>query len=592
MNPEVFFAEGLELLEVGKQEKKKQFLHLACKKFQKATDEAPSHLDAWKAWGTALELLGEPVLAKEKYAHLTPSPELYRSLGRVSYQIAEESGEITDIKEAVQWLEKAEGPDCPGDYWIERGKAYLLMSEKVRDYRLITRAIQAFKKGVSMMIGSATGWKHLAAAMQKFYLHSQEEDHFSQASDCYAAALQLHPSDGELWLEWAEFLLDSGRKTRDEKKLNLGVEKCRQAHVYLPKDPHVLAAWAQILALLGEITERADLLFEAEAKMNTATEMDEDDPWLSYAFGMCYISFADYFEDPDYLLQAIEKLQWSLSLDRTLYQSWHAMAKCFQIYASIQNDTDSLQKAIRFYSKAETLFPSRDYIVDGAIALTQLGEINSEPTLLEEAIRRFEWALDEQKNALYSHTEWFFYYACALDLLASHLDEEHLYLKAIEMLSHVIMVEPAFPHLHHKVGLVLSHLADFRGSPQEFYRAQHHYRLALKADAENDFVLVDWGVSLMNLSEYLLDTEEKEMVLREAHAKLSQAAALGSVQSFYHLACFHSLLHEYEMALYFLEKSRQANVLPTLDEILDEEWLEGLRMTSHFQNFLTQIEKK
>lgn len=584
---ELYHTQGLALLELGAQDK--QNFHLACKKFEQATKIKPDYFEAWDSWGKALESLQQYALAKEKYAKSSPGPELHWNVGRMAYLIAQESGEVSDAKEAVNALEKAENNELPGEYWLDRGKAYLFLSEQVRDGRLIIKSINAFKRGVSLLLGSAKGWKYLAQAMQRHYLQTHEEDHFVQASECFSAALHLHPSDGELWLQWAEFLLDGGRKVRDEKRLHLCMEKCRQAQIYLPKHPRVLAIWAQALALVGEITQRADLLKEAEEKMEAAIELDENDPWLFYAFGMCYISFAHYFEDTDYFFQAIEKLQWSLSLDRTLHASWHAMAKC---YNAFHEEIESLQKAVRFYAKAEALFPCTSYLVDYAVALTQLGELKNEPSLFEEAIRRFEWALVEQKNALYAHTDWLFYYAVSLDLYANYHDEEGYYLKAIEMLSHVVMVEPDFPHLHQRIGLVLAHLSDLRETSDNFYRALHHFRLAHKADPENDFVILDWGVCLLSLSRYLYDTEEKEMILREAQIKLNLAASLGNVQAFYHLACFHTLFQQYETALYFLEKANRAKSLPPMEEILEDEWLDGLRSTPLFQNFLTQLEKK
>ncbi len=585
-NPELYYRQGLALMEM----KEARCLQLACKQFKRATELKPNYSEAWQSWGRALEALEDPILAKEKYTRANS----HWDMGRMAYLIGKESGEVSDVKEALDALEKAgnQQSNLPGKYWIDFGNAYLLMAELVRDPHLITKSIHAFKRAVSLMLDSPEGWKHLARAIERLYQQTHEEDHFTQANECFAAALHLHPCDGDLWLQWAQFLLDSGRRSRDEKRLNLGLEKCRQAQIYLPKDPHVIATGAQLLALLGEITESVGLLYEAEDKMNAAMDMDEDDPFLSYAFGICYISFAHYFEDPDYFSQAIEKLQWSLSLDRTLHASWHAMAQCYSALAQIDEDEESLKTAIRFHAKAEALFPSTSYLAAYAIALTQLGEMKNEPTLFEEAIRRFEWALSQQKNALYSHPEWLFYYAVALDLYANYQDEEGYYLKAIDILSQVIMVEPDFPLLHQRLGLVLAHLAELRESPEGFYRAVHHFRLALKNDPENDYVLLDWGVCLLNLASYLYDTEEKEMVLREAQNKLNAAARLGNVQAFYQLACFYSLFQQYETSLYFLDKAGRAHALPTIEEILDDEWLEGLRRTAPFQDFLIHLEKR
>lgn len=44
-----------------------------------------------------------------------------------------------------------------------------------------------------------------------------------------------------------------------------------------------------------------------------------------------------------------------------------------------------------------------------------------------------------------------------------------------------------------------------------------------------------------------------------------------------------------EKSLYFIQKSHEAKSLPTLDELLDDDWLEGLRLTASFQEFLSHL---
>jgi hypothetical protein len=74
--------------------------------------------------------------------------------------------------------------------------------------------------------------------------------------------------------------------------------------------------------------------------------------------------------------------------------------------------------------------------------------------------------------------------------------------------------------------------------------------------------------------------------------KLLTAAKLGNEQALYPLACLHSILGHYETSLMLLEKARVAKSLPPLEELLDDEWLDGLRHTPEFQEFLSILAPK
>jgi tetratricopeptide (TPR) repeat protein len=117
----------------------------------------------------------------------------------------------------------------------------------------------------------------------------------------------------------------------------------------------------------------------------------------------------------------------------------------------------------------------------------------------------------------------------------------------------------------------------------------NHFRLALKHEEENDFVILDWGTTLINIAQYTYDKDLADQCHREAENKLMQASRLGNQQAFYHLACLYSLLGQYEKSLHFLQKSYDAKSLPCLEELLNDDWLDGVRMTASFQEFLSHL---
>ncbi len=58
-NPELFFKQGLSLLEYGEQEKNEKYLKEAGRCFKQATTIEPNYFDAFMAWGHTPYLLGE-----------------------------------------------------------------------------------------------------------------------------------------------------------------------------------------------------------------------------------------------------------------------------------------------------------------------------------------------------------------------------------------------------------------------------------------------------------------------------------------------------------------------------------------------------
>lgn len=610
-NPELFYRQGLALFEYGSEEGKEKALLLASKQFKTATTLCPAYFDAWLAWGNTLAFLGitqhkhhyfleaEEKLKKAiEFSQEKPTDilaDLHWDYGVVWNRIGVHSGEAMDLQLALNAFHKAcqYQENLPEEFWNNYGNVCLQMSDHLNDIRLNVKAINCFKHAVSISISSYEGWIQLAHALKKLYAQTHDEDHFAQANDCFASASHLKPQETQMWFEWARFLCESGSRNCDLKRLRACIEKCQLSYACNPNQPPMIAIWAEALAMVGELTDRVDLIYEAENKISEAIELsEEDDPDIWYSYGMCLNSFARYFGDIDYFYQAIEKFQYGLSIDRTCHRHWYAVAKAYVSVGEEEDDIDSYEKAVRFYAKALGLHSCSFYIFDYAFALSRLGEMKEDQKILELAVSQFEQALHIQKNALYFHPDWLFHYAEALDILGDFYEYEAYYLKSIEILSHVLMVDPDFPTIHHRLALAFSHLGELMNNLEYFYRAVHHFRLAAKHEEDNDQMILDFGVTLINLAQHLHDPEETDALYLEADHKLMQAAKLGNQQAFYHLGCLNSILGHYDRAMHFLEKSYATKTLPAIDELLDDEWLDGLRNTSPFQEFLSHLKKR
>jgi tetratricopeptide (TPR) repeat protein len=607
-NPQTLFRQGLALFEFAHEEKKPKALFLSCKKFKAAAALQAQFFENWVAWGNALSMLGNSLKdhhyfcqAEEKYRRAIalsqdqPSEAVIEVLwdyGKIWLHIANHSQEALDLQMALEAFHKAAllQETLPPEFWLDYGRAHFALATRINDLRLFVKAINCFKHAISLGISSYEGWLLLSNSLRMLYTYTHDEDHFVQANDCFAQAALTKPQEGKTWVEWAEFLLDCSRRTRDVKKLHQCLEKCERAAPSLPKDPLLLGIWSEALALLGSLTEKIDLLCEAQNKIILAVEVCPDHVDLWYSYGICLQSLGHYFSDIDYYYQAIEKFQQGLSIDRTSHRLWHALANAYSLAGQMQQEEESLERACRFYLKAIDLSYNSFYVFDYALTLAKWGELTHNRELLETAVCQFERALNMQKNAIYLHPDWLFHYAVALDALGDFHEEASYYRRCIEILAHVLTIDPDFPSIHYKLALAYTHLGELTGETDAFYRSIHHFRLALRYEEENDTIVLDWGITLIHLAEHSPETEA-EGIFREAEQKLLRAAKGGNASSYYYLAGLYSLTGYPKRALPLLEKAREFEALPLLEEILQDDWLDNLRSDGDFRNFLMELEK-
>ncbi|MCK4934062.1 MAG: hypothetical protein KAR79_00585, partial [Simkaniaceae bacterium] len=459
-NAKLYHSQGLALLEYGAEEGRAKELRLASKRFKIATRLNPKHFDAWHAWGNVLHLLGKSKNekhffnnSKNKYKKAialisNQSPEviaeLYSDYGDIWMKLAEFSGEATDLHIALKAYETATTylEDLSEEFWQNFGHVCLMLGKQTNDVRLFSKAINCYKNAISISISSSESWFFLAQSLKTIYSYTHDEDHFMQASECYETAANLKPSDTIIWLNWAMLLNDAGIANKDTKCLRSAIEKCRTANLCNTKDPLTITVWAEALAELGLITERLELIHEAEAKITEATELHEDLPEVWYSYGVTLTCLATYYNDLDTYYQAMEKFQEGLQLKKSCHKIWFALGKTSFIISQIENEPKSFERTCRFYKRAIGLHVSSSYHYNYAVALSSLGEHIHDENTIEHALKHFELAINLQKNAAYEHPEWLFQYGCTLDFYSEFSENEANYVKAIEILNHVLMVDP------------------------------------------------------------------------------------------------------------------------------------------------------
>lgn len=614
-NPQVWYRQGLAFFEYGSEEGKEKALLLANKYFKIATQHDPRYFDAWVAWGNALLQLGRfhaehhfLLEAKGKYQKALELSEgqsseilaeLYWDYGIAWSEIAKHSGEALDIRLAIESFQVSlqYQPNPTPEFMNDCGQAYLSMALLVTDSRFLYQAVEFLQKAVAASPVYFDGWSTLAEVYSQLYINTLDEQFTHKASEAYAQAVKAtrnHPElQAEIWLNWAQILAESGRLNRDIKMLRQSIEKCARAATFDPKNPLIVAQWVESLSYLGLSSSRLDLLIEAENKALKAADQFPDDPDLWHAYGVCLLQFGRYYGDPDYFEMAIEKLQYGLSIDRSSAEHWHTLGLAHKFYADVTNDTDLLERANRFLSKAIDLKPSYPALIfDTACSLLYFSETIDDLSTLESSLYYFETLLQNHKEALLHHPEWLFEYGCANAWLGDYTEESSHFYRAIEIFSHVLLIDPDFATIHYRIGMCYVELGHIHGDGEFYKKAIHFFKLAARQDSEDEQVWIDWGLCLIHLAHHTLDTDTMNQHYWDAEQKIAHAGTLGHPNAYYNLACLYSILGRTAEAMDLIRKALAARSLPPIEEMLEDEWLDNLRSTSSFVQFLSALEAK
>ena len=610
-NYDVWYREGQAFFDYGMWEDKEKALLIASRYFKLAVQLAPDRFEIWSCWGSVLLQLGIAynehhfyLEAKEKlqkaidFGKSVPRhalAQLYWDYGLVWTELAQHSGEAVDVRLSIQAFQTS--MNCQDalqpNFLNDCGNAYLQMGLLINDSRLYLQAVEHLRNAVLANPHYLEGWMSLANAYSQLYINTMNERYVSLANDCYAHLSVEAPENAECWLGWAQLLGESGHQNRDPKKLSLSIEKCIRCHSIDPDHPLLHCQWVESLSELGKQTSRLDLLIEAENKILRSTDQYPDDPDLWHAYGMCMIAFGHYYQDPDYYESAIEKLQYGLSLDRTHAEIWHALAIAHAEAANLTDDLDLIERSTRFFTRAMDLKAACPSLVfDAANAHLLSFELNDQYKDLDQSIRLYESLLQNQKEALLNHPEWLFKYATALEWLGNYTDEDNHFIRALDLYFHVLLLDPETPKIHLHIAICLRHLGESSGEAEYFRRALHHFRFALRQDEEDEEVWLEWGLASILLAHYSLEQETMHQCYADAEQKITRAGQLGNLNAYYNLACLYSITSRFDDAISLLRRAQKADALPTVEEMADDEWLDNLRQTEQFAQFLSSLETK
>jgi tetratricopeptide (TPR) repeat protein len=607
-NAEVLFRIGCAF---ANREDSLEHLQLAKTWIEKCLKLSPESFNARLALANLLNTLGfitreieylqegsqhfEQALEEGKDLDETTISHIYWKWAVCGYQMGKISGEAVDFHLSIEKFRLAAEKKLDNlEFWNAYGDSFAELACLLGRNDLFLEVVEIYRKGLRHAFDSFEGWLNLGCAFQRLFEFNYLEEYFIQADECFKMASQIDNSNSLLWLKWAELFSFNGKLRRNVESLNLSFEKFQKAAECEPDEALILSFWGEALMLYGAHTENVDFIREAQRKIILSIELNPKLAETWYFYGCSLNELGRYFCEERFYHEAIEKFQHGIQIKSHEPLLWYGLALSHFAIGELREDAIWLEKAShlcsRVLEKGGQNF--RQFWNDWGVTLMKLAELTGDKVHVEAAIEKFEQALSVEKDSLEfaeADPEWLYNYGCALDFLGDFTENISCYEKAIQVLERVLEIDPNYHHARYNLALAYAHLGELVMDVESFHKSIEQFQLLLTQDREDEMSWNDFGVTLIHLSQLIHDSSRPEQThkMQEiAESKLLHAASLGCIQAYYNIACLYSLMGHFPASIHFLEKASQVQALPALEDMMNDEWLEGVRATLEFQEFV------
>lgn len=592
-------------------------LMAACKCLEAAVALNPTYFDGWSAWGTVLVRLGsiqsqmsycqeadEKFLLAEQYSDNASKEQkghLYWRWATCWSLMGQLSGEPCDFQKALEKYQIAAQQELnEAEFWNDYGNIVAEVGMLLGRDELYGEAIQYFHNTIMLQDDHFQAWLSLACCNLRMYASTRDEEYCAFAQEAFVKAETLRNQDMDLWLNWGRLHVLIGKGTQDAEAIQQACEKFEKADQCEANNPYVLCNWAEAQMLSGVHSERVDWLKEAEKKLIKSLELLSDNSEAWGIYGTCLTELGRYFQDENYYFQAIEKFRYALSLSPRHPLLWHGLALAYFAVGDMHDDVEMMENAVQSCAKVIEYGgdPFPQFWNDWGVALMKLGEMAQDQDAIELAIDRFGNACGEYKgeiDLLTTDLEYLYNYGCAYDFLGDYTDDQHHYERAVYLLTHVLQRNPNHGNARYNLAIALTNLGETTEDMDHFHKSLELFQQLLSTHSEDENMWNDWGMTLLNVAQLSHDQmhpEVSQSLYHQAEEKMIHAIALGAQETFYNIACLYSLMNNNAAAMHFIERAEQADVLPPIDEVLSDDWLESVRSTTEFRNFITLLSHK
>lgn len=591
---------------------KGSFFLLALDKLRLADEKNPDFFqtesDWLQLWGNILVQLGkllndssffEGALEKYRQAAFQTGPGLYWDWADAWALLGQKSGEHTDIQQALAKYQNAqhEGMHLPF-FRLDYGKTLVYYGQFMGNPYIVEEGLQLYRGVIAdtyypdeePTILHNVAWRQLALGAKVLFQISHRQDDFEEAGKVFRDAILVSPKNSDLWLDWGELYLEAGWLRRDLKLLEEGLEKLTSSKIKECDPLRVSYLLSRGLVMLGLFVESLKLIKEGEERVRRALEAAPQDRSLIFARGLAELGLGLYFSDGDAFARAASIFERGIRQEATAIENWYALFQTYLAWGLDESSETLLQKGITAIARVCALLPfSPIHLNEWGVALLRLREFKKHEeaaqACIEEAIDKFKkaWELLEENETLYN-------WGCALDQLGDIIGDEGIYGEAIDLLSRALEKSPSQLHIRYHLGLAFSHLGELTGDKECLSQAIEQLELVAKATEDDENVWCDLGYALLNLSQVHFDSfcpEEGESQKYEAEKVFLHAIELGSGDACYHLACLYSLAGLIPASIHYLKKAEAADCLPHAEDLVHDEWLQEVRKTEVFKEFLS-----
>jgi tetratricopeptide (TPR) repeat protein len=613
-----------------------QFFFLALDKLMLVEEKSSSFLTTdpiwWQLWGNILVELGKLIddaiffeMAIEKYrcAEVVTrtlgcqnDATLYWDWGNAWALLGQTSGEPIDFQQAISKFAQGINPNNQSKngcrsyflghsiaspfFLLDYGRVFLDYGQLVGNPYFVEEAIALFRHVIASsdyprQLPSAAyiaAWKQLALSLKIRFFLTHKLEHLEEANSSFREAILIHAKNGSLWLDWGELYLHGGWLRKDLKLIQIGLEKLTASKIKECDPFRVAALLGTGLMLTGLFLEHLKLIKEGKERVFKALEIDPGNTHLKFAWTFALLAPALYFANKECYAQAVSYLQQEITNQPQVVENWHALFQIDMAWGSQVGDIECIKKAIASIAHVCLLRPySVIYWNEWGVALLRLKEMDNEHdkqiVYLEEAIDKFFKAaeLGEDEETLYN-------WGCALDLLGDISGDEEDYEKAIALLSEALRKNHGHPHVRYHLAMAYSHLGELTADQEYLKEAIVLLELLLRIDPDDENVWSNLGYAQLNLAELPLDArdpQERIKYQREAEKSLIRAAQLGNEGVYYYLACLYSLTGLHALSMKYLIRAEIADCLPYKTDLEQDDWLDGIRHTAVFQDFLMSL---
>jgi tetratricopeptide (TPR) repeat protein len=398
-------------------------------------------------------------------------------------------------------------------------------------------------------------------------------------------ATKLQQDFGNAWAFWGYMLLYAAKLWQDVSFLEGCIEKLKLIRDFAKDKPLVLARMAEAYSLFGGNEEDLKFLTEAQEIAERATIEGQEVPYTWASLALANLELGRYFSEEGYYILAKENAERALSINDKIGISWHVLAVATFSLGEFDSNLQMMHEATHAFEQASKTDVGRFGYMwnDWGIALLNLADVTRDKKLVQDAIEKFEQAilLHEQVNPI-----WLINYGSALDFWGDISDEDGCYERAIEVLQHALELDPTNLHARYHLGLALCHQGELTSDLGFLQRGIEELQILIREDMEDEIAWADLGMAYMNVADLTQELRVKKQLYELAEQHFLQAIALGSELVYYNLACLYSLQENGPESFHFFVKASESHTLPPMAEVLEDRWLEYLRSTPNFKQYL------